>query len=251
MRAASRALAVLLAVVASGAPADAQAPAPQCPPVVAELPLSVSTPFSGTPHPVADADGEVTSTSLLCAYGEGVEPSAEVLLTWASGASCGTTGTEVAPGLDPAPFDALADDLAAAVGGTCPPAEGAALPVVPVAAGGAAVLLLAVAARRRRTPTRSGTRSPSPVAGIECQNEEAEVEAVPGPDLSLVLAELSTAHGRALARTEQGQWLVVAALARDVDMVDVADARPGRRPARPELAELAEGLAHQAAGADR
>jgi hypothetical protein len=51
-----------------------------------------------------------------------------------------------------------------------------------------------------------------------------------------------------LARSEEGQWLVVAALAGDVD---VTNRPPGRRPARAELAALAEGLAHQATGVDR
>ena len=238
MRAASRALAVVLAVVALGAPADAQAAAPQCPAVVGDLPLSMSTPFSGTPRPVADGDGETTSTSLLCAYGEGVEPSAEVLLIWDAGVSCGDTEVEVAPGLDRGPFDALADDLAAAVGGPCPPAEGSTFPVVPVVAGGVVVLLLGVVVARRRRP-RAGP-APEPVP---------EPEPEPTPDLAPVLAQLSTRHGRSLARSEEGQWLVVAALAHDVDLVPGGPS--GRRPARDELAVRAEGLAHQATGGDR
>jgi hypothetical protein len=247
MRAASRALAVLLTVVALSAPADAQAAGPQCPAAVGELPLSFSTPFSGTVRPVADADGRITSTSLLCAYGEGVEPSAEVFLTWEADTACGTTETEVAAGVERGPFDALADDLSGSVGGACPLAESSTFPVVPVVAGGAAVLLLGLVVVRRRR------RRPVPVAEPIV---DAEPEPEPHPDLAPVLAQLSTRHGRVLARSETGQWLAVTAVAHAVDRPDAADlaragSRPGRRLARPELAAVAEGLAHQATGVDR
>ena len=64
MRAASRALVVLLAVAAAllvGAPGAAR-PGRRllCPTTVGGLPLSVAVPFSGTPRPVAGEDGELT-----------------------------------------------------------------------------------------------------------------------------------------------------------------------------------------------
>jgi hypothetical protein len=237
---------VLLAVVALGSPAEAQTPAPECPATVGDLPLSVSTPFSGTPRPVAGRDGDIASTSLLCAYGEGVEPSAEVLLTWGSGASCGTTATEVAPGLDRAPFDALADDLAGAAGGTCPPGESSTFPVAPVVAGGAGLVVLGLVLLRR-----ARRRRPEPVPAPVLAPEPA-VEPAPRPDLTPVLDLLATPHGRTLARSQAGQWLTIAAVAQAVDRPDAAElalagSRPGRRPARGELA----GLAHQATGVDR
>jgi hypothetical protein len=274
MRAASRALTVLFAVTALGSPAGARAVGPQCPATVGDLPLSVATPFSGTPRPVADGDGEITSTSLLCAYGEGVAPSAEVLVSWETGAACGTTEVDVAPSLDQEPFDALAAELAAAVGGACPPVESSTFPVVPVVAGGAAALVVGIVLlrRRRRRPEPDMASVPAAVPPEPPSEREPvpapepEPVAEPGPDpepepdvrrdLRPVLAELSTRHGRALVRSEAGQWLTVAAVARAVDRAEVAElahagSRSGQRPAQDDLAALASALAHQATGRDR
>jgi hypothetical protein len=226
-------LLVALALLVTSAPtAQADGGAPACPAAVGDLPLSVAVPFSGTLRPTAGSDGEIASTSLLCAYGEGVAPSAEVQVTWQAGSSCGRTTVEAAAGVDRAPFDALADDLAAAVGGACPPEEGASFPIVPVAAGAGGVLLVVGVVAVRRARRRQPTVAP--------------------PDLTPVLRQLRTGPGRALARSEEGQWLVVAAVAQARGRPEAAElarqaSRPGRRSARPELA----GLAHQVAGGDR
>lgn len=192
------------------------AAAATCPATVDGLPLSVAVPFSGTERPVAGG-----STSLLCAYGEGVTASAEVQLTWSDG--CGDATSAVADGMDAAPFDALADDLVAEVGGACPAAASTSFPYVPVALGGLLAVALVAALVRHRRPAPSR------------------------PDVAPVLALLTTADGRALARTDTGQWLALAALTADRGGEALGATRPGRRPARPELAALA----HQLAEADR
>jgi len=233
--------------------------------VVADQPLSVTTAFSGTLRPRADDDGRIESTSLLCAYGEGVAPAAEVTVTWAAGPMpCATTEVAVAPGLDARAFDELAGSLAATVGDDCPAASGGGWPLGAVAGGLLVGVVLAVVALHRH---RTG-RGPA-------VDDEAAVEADPGPvppetpevpaapvrvpDAVPVLAALRGPGGRDFARTGAGQLAVLATaayLGHDCVSGDLARAASlsalpvGLRP-RSEVAALVLARAHHDRAGDR
>src|SRR5262245_26558430 len=122
IRAASRAAVAVVAsavsfvsVLVSGA--EAQGPGPACPAALDGQPLSMEVPFSGTLRSVAGPDGEVTATSLRCAYGEGVAPAADLTLTW--GGDCGHVAATSAPRVETADLEAAGAALVAAVGGRC------------------------------------------------------------------------------------------------------------------------------------
>jgi hypothetical protein len=279
------ALAALLLVVAPP-PATAQSADLTCPAVVGDLPLSVTAPFSGT---VRHVDGG--SSSLTCAYGEGVAPSAELTVTWDEGAACGDATTEVAPSLRTQPFERAGAALVRELGGPCPPASEAGLPVGALAAAGAAALcvvagVVLVRRRRRRRPAPVATVAPTdpcaehgatrpvshkapalPAAEPLAAPEPAEPRAEHGVDSPVshkvpaepVLAALSGPSGRAFARTEAGQWAVVSAVAYASGNPVAGDlARAGAlrlltsdRRPRPELVTLADRLAHPTGGDDR
>ncbi len=158
MRAASRAgvtlvvaLGLLGPLTAAAQPASVPA-GPRCPAIVGDQPLLVTAPFSATVRRRADDQGQIESMSLRCAYGEGAAPAAEVTVTWAAGRPpCAATEVEVATGLDPAPFDRVAADLAASAGQACSGSSASGWRRTAVAAGlitGAGLTLLGL--RRRR-----------------------------------------------------------------------------------------------------
>lgn len=274
MRAASRALVVLLAVVATGSPAAAQTAPPACPTAIAELPLSVAVPFSGTPRPVADHNGEITSISLLCAYGEGVEPSAQLAVTWDPNAdpACADTETVVAEGIDARAFEAAAATLADPLGGTCAQQNEGQFPLTTAAIAAASLAVIAaivMTARRRAAHEASGPqRRETPVVperGLRVEgtaggrpppSDETTLDGPPArrpSDPSPILQELRAAE----TRTTTGQLVAIAAIA-DHRGNDAAKAlalaaarNGGRGAARADLAAIAEALAHQDAGADR
>jgi hypothetical protein len=199
--------------------------------------LALTVPFSGTVRAVAGPDGEVVEHSLRCAYGEGVVPAIDLIITWAPDETCSTRATE-ADEIDPAAVDRAIARLASGLGGLCPSATAAVeppddLPLVGVSAAllGAAATLggLAVVRSRRLRPV------PTPP---------------PRPDVRPVLALLSADGGAAYARTASGQLASVAALAYgrsapalgDLARAASTKARPARRPADPEVARLAARL---------
>ena len=221
---------------------------------------------------MAGGDGEIESVSLLCAYGEGVEPSAEITVSWqprGDALACGDVTTVVAPSLRAQPFDRAADDLLAGVGTGCPASAGTGLPTGAVAAGGAAVLLLLggvqLVRRRSRRPAPAPVEpevvaeapvEPEPVVAVAPAPEpmpEPEPLVLPRPEPSPVLATLSGASGRAFARTGAGQWATVSAVAYAAGNVVIGDlaragalqALDGHRPPRSDLAALARTVAHQ------
>jgi hypothetical protein len=275
MRAASRAVAGLLVAAALfvGTPdAVAQASgAPTCPVAVGDLPLTVAVPFSGTPRPVAGDDGDLASISLLCAYGEGVEPSAELTVRWDPDATnaCAETETVVADGVDAAAFTAAATGLADRLGGTCPPEEPATFPVEQAAVAAAALGLVAalvVAVRRRKRPERRET----PVVAERGRRVEEAAGGRPGPSDETTLVEPSTRRPAdlgpivellraddAFARSTTGQLVALSAVAYragndaagDAAKAAALDAGPGS--ARQDLADLAGSLAHQVVAAGR
>jgi hypothetical protein len=123
---------------------------------VADQPLSVTVPFSGTVRPTAGTNGRTVSWRLLCAYGEGAEPAAELHLAWREDGSgaCHEIETVVAPELDAAPFERVAGDLASDLGPSCPPPDGT-TPVVPLVVGGLAAFAGGLLLRRRRRGRRA------------------------------------------------------------------------------------------------
>jgi hypothetical protein len=251
-------------LVLTPGPASAQDVTPRCPATVGDLPLSATAPFSGTTRPVAGDDGEIASTSLLCAYGDGVQPSAEVTVSWATGAGCADTETLVAPTLDEAPFEAAAADLTDELGGACPPSEAGGLPVLALAAGGAGVVTLAglvIVGRRPRRPARVPVVAPAP-APILDRRPHPEPEPVVGatlPGPTPVLATLTGSSGRAFARTSAGQWAAVSAVAYvhgnsvagDLARAGALQVLASKRPARAEVTAVATALAHPSPGGDR
>ena len=276
MAAASRALVVLLVALALqvAAPhrAVAQVPAPSCPAEVAGLPLSVSVPFSGIVRPEADDGGEVVRVRLLCAYGEGLEASAEVRLTWdpRPSAACADVDVRVADGLAEGAFTSVAATLADALGGPCPPADGSAWP--PMAAAVAAGLgLVGVLALARRRPRARGVRSgtaPQRADGVaETPADERPADLVPGsdaaddrvPDVGPVLAELGAPGASGFTGSDTGQLAAIAALAYrsgdratgDAAVEEVRRRRRTRRPARGDLVGVAQGLASREPGDGR
>lgn len=251
----------LAGALAPTMPAAAQpvtASGPRCPAVVADQPLSVTVPFSGTVRPRADDQGRVESSSLLCAYGEGAAPAAEVTVHWATGAApCAAADVAVAPPLDTGPFDQLATDLAEGLGTTCG-ASSARWPLPAVATGLVAGAVITVLGLRRR---RAGRPPTAAAIGPERVVPEVVPEVVPQvvPDLGPVLAALTGPGGRAFARTGAGQLAVLAAVAygsRDSVTGDLARAGSlavlpvGLRP-RAEVAALTWDHAHQGGAVDR
>ncbi len=251
-----------LAVVS---PATAQPVAPTCPAVVADQPLSVTTAFSGTVRPRAGDDGRIESTSLLCAYGEGAAPAAEVTVTWDAGPMpCATTEVAVATGLDARAFAALAGSLAATAGTDCPASSEGGWPVGAVAGGLLVGVVLAVVVlrrrRNRRGPAVVDAAAVEPETGPEPPAApEAPAAPVRVPDAAPVLAGLRGPGGRDFARTGAGQLAVVATaayLAGDSVSGDLARAASlsglpvGLRP-RAELAALVVARAHHDRTADR
>lgn len=232
--------------------------APRCPAEVGGQPLSVSVPFSATVRRVVDDQGRVGSASLLCAYGEGARPAAEITLTWVPGATpaCGDVDTALASSVAAAAFDRAAADLAATVGGPCAAAtaRGLTFPAVLaglVAGGALGALALGLVLRRRRA---------RPTATVPVDRlEDPRRPRTPPADLVPVLGTLDGAGGRAFTRTGAGQLAALAALGYASGNTVVGDlARAGTlralltlRPARPELAAVARALAHQDEEADR
>jgi hypothetical protein len=262
-------LLVVLTLVVVG-PASAQAAqdeaSPTCPTTVADQPLSVTAPFSGTTRPQADGDGTIVATSLLCAYGEGVEPSATMTVTWTTtGDACHDVDVAVASALDTAPFTRAATDLARGLGPACAaPTRGLVRPAAIAGAIGAAATALVLIRRRRRRPVRPlAVSAPAPfaVGSPPTPAEEIPRPARPGtlPDLAPVIAAFAGSGGRAFARTGPGQMAAVAALAYaagDTVVGDLARAgslqgQAGRRPPRPEVTALARALAHHGLAVDR
>ncbi len=245
---------------------------PRCPAAVADQPLSVTEPFSGTIRPRADGEGGIGSSSLLCAYGEGAAPAAEVTVRWTAGsAPCATTEVAVAPGLDGAAFDAVASTLASSAGTACGASSAGGWPLGVVAAGlvGGAVLAALAALRiRRRRPARTVSPPPAvipaevtplPRSAPEPTPAPTAVVAARRPDARPVLAALRGPGGRDFARTGAGQLAALAALAYlSGDSVGGDLARAGSLavlpvplPTQAEGVAAAEARAHHGRGADR
>lgn len=264
-----------LGPLAGTSPATAQpaspSTGPRCPAAVADQPLSVTEPFSGTIRPRADGEGGIGSSSLLCAYGEGATPAAEVTVRWTAGSTpCATTEVAVAPGLDGAAFDAVASALASSAGPACGASSAGGWPLGVVAAGLVGAVLAVLAAlriRRRRaacpvspppavipaevTPLPRFTPEPTPAP--------TAVVAPRRPDARPVLAALRGPGGRDFARTGAGQLAALAALAYlSGDSVGGDLARAGSLavlpvplPTQAEGVAAAEARAHHGRGADR
>ena len=241
---------------------------PRCPAAVADQPLSVTEPFSGTIRPRADGEGGIGSSSLLCAYGEGAAPAAEVTVRWTAGsAPCATTEVAVAPGLDGAAFDAVASTLASSAGTACGASSAGGWPLGVVAAGLVGGAVLAALRIRRRRAARavspppaviSAEVTPLPRFSPEPTPAPTAVVAARRPDARPVLAALRGPGGRDFARTGAGQLAALAALAYlSGDSVGGDLARAGSLAVLPvPLPTQAEGVAaearaHHGRGADR
>jgi hypothetical protein len=230
---------VVFVVVAVPGPVAADEGPVTCPAEVDGQPLALTAPFSGTVRAVADDDGRIVRRSLRCAYGEGIGPVVDLTIAWEEAGGC-TTSSAAATGVAPDAVDRALAHLARSLGGLCPltttpPSTPSNLPLVlgfatlAAVVSGAAVLVTAPA-RRRRVPV--------------------DASPPPRPDLTPVLAALSTSGGRAFTRSVSGQLASVAALAYGRSWSAIGDraragavqALPAHRPATGEVAALAARL---------
>lgn len=282
MRAASRAAAALLVAalglvgfIAPSARAQPTAPTtagPTCPAVVGGQPLSVDVAFSGVVRPATDDGGTVVGGDLLCAYGDGARPGAEIRVSWRTGAAgCSTADTAVAEGLDAAAFRSAADALTGLLGPACAPEAGLSTPALLGGAVLGAVMALGTvwAWRRRRRSARATPETVRP-DGAEAADtavappapvprDTAPADEGPRPDLAPVLAALRGPGGVHLSGRAAGQLAVAAAMAYrqgtpvpgDLARAAVLQVDRVNRPARGDLAEWCERLAHEPTGAGR
>lgn len=245
-------LAVLGALAVVGpAPAGAQAAPLSCPPTVADLPLSVAEPFSGTVRARAGEGGAVVERSLRCAYGEGVVPAVDLVVRWDPRARplCATAEVERAAAIPAAPVATLVADLQGAVGGPCPVAAATGggpswlLPALGLALAGLVATVVVLRRRSARPPADDGEPAAAPEVEVPIDpGPEVEVPSWVGrevpapapvaparPSAAPVLAALSGPGGRLAARRGPGLLVVTAALA--AHQGRAAEARLGLRAA--------------------